>query len=185
MDKPAVIDATRRWISEVVIRLDLCPFARRVFDRDLIRYVVSEVADEESLHAQLADELRMLASTSTAVVETAVLIHPLALLDFLNYNDFLDGADVLLRRLDLWGTIQLAGFHPDYRFAGTEPEAVENYTNRSPYPMIHLLREESVSRVADDPAWLLDIPQRNIATLRRIGRATMREQLKSFTRPSL
>ena len=104
-------------------------------------------------------------------IDTAILIHPHVLTDFLDYNDFLAEADEVLEDLDLVGVVQLASFHPAYRFADTEPDDVTNFTNRSPYPMLHLLREESVTEVADDPRMLEDIPRRNIATLRRIGRA--------------
>lgn len=104
-------------------------------------------------------------------IETAILIHPHVLTDFLDYNDFLAEADEVLEDLDLVGVVQIASFHPAYRFADTEPDDVTNFTNRSPYPMLHLLREESVTEVADDPRMLEDIPRRNIATLRRIGRA--------------
>jgi len=176
MDEPGVIDATRRWVSAVVIGLNLCPFARRVFDADRIRYVVTAAADAEALRQDLARELTALEAAPRSVVETTLLIHPRALGDFLDYNDFLAVGDRLLQSLGLRGTIQIASFHPDYRFVGTEPDAVENYTNRSPYPMLHLLREVSVSEVADDPAALEDIPRRNVETLRRLGRAAILER---------
>src|SRR5262245_12783841 len=129
MDKQAVVDATRRWIASVVIGLDLCPFARRVFQGEMIRYAVSDAGDAVALLDDLKTELEALASTST--VETTLLIHPRALADFLDYNDFLADADRLVKRLGLRGVIQVASFHPQYQFADTDPEAVENYTNRS------------------------------------------------------
>src|SRR5258708_27475816 len=139
MDTPSVIDATRRWISSIVIGLNLCPFAQRVFDADRIRYVVSDAADESRLLADLTRELAGLVAAPISAVETTLLIHPHALGDFLDYNDFLGAADELLANLGMQGTIQIASFHPEYRFAGTEADAVENYTNRSPYPIVHLL----------------------------------------------
>ena len=175
MDKQAVIDATRRWVSAVVIGLDLCPFASRVFQGGKIRYAVSDAEGGLSLLDDLAAELRALASTSASAVETTLLIHPRALGDFLDYNDFLGDADQLVALLGLGGTIQLASFHPGYRFAGTEPDAVENYTNRSPYPMLHLLREESVTAASAVPEALLDIPRRNVETLKRLGREKVLE----------
>jgi hypothetical protein len=178
MDKQAVIDATRRWVSAVVIGLNLCPFARRVFEGELIRYVVTGATDENSLLEDLTRELKTLAATPRSEVETTLLIHPAALADFLDYNDFLGVADDLVRRLGLRGVIQIASFHPKYQFAGTEPEAVENYTNRSPYPMLHLLREESISEVADNPDVGQTIPQRNIETLRKMGREAILELVK-------
>jgi hypothetical protein len=165
------ISATRQWIQSVVIGLNLCPFARKVFDAEKIRYAVTEATDSEALRSALAEELRRLIATPRSEIETAILIHPHVLADFLDYNDFLAEADDLLDELDLTGVIQIASFHPAYQFAGTRSDDVENFTNRSPYPMLHLLREESVTEVASDPRMLDDIPQRNIATLRRLGRA--------------
>ena len=180
MDRQAVIDATRRWISCLVIELNLCPFARRVFEADRVRYVVSAAPDEDALLADLADELRALASSPISLVETTLLIHPCALESFLDYNDFLGVADELADELGMRGTIQIASFHPDYRFAGTEPDAVENYTNRSPYPMLHLLREESISAVASSAEELLAIPRRNVETLRGLGREKVLEKLRAI-----
>ncbi len=169
MDHQAFIDATRRWIAAVVIGLDLCPFARRVFEAERIRYVVSDAQDEQTLVAELAGELHRLAA-APAGVETTLLIHPRVLTEFLDYNDFLGVAEALIDEQDLGGVVQIASFHPNYQFADTEPDAVENWTNRSPYPMLHLLREDSISAVAADPDALLDIPRRNVETLRRLGR---------------
>ncbi|MDY3557485.1 DUF1415 domain-containing protein [Gemmata sp. JC673] len=173
MDPDAVIEATQRWIREVVIGLNLCPFARRVFDGGLIRYSVTDAADTAALAAALTEQLHSLATAPAEVIETAFLIHPNALADFFDYNDFVAGADELVAELGLEGVIQIASFHPQYQFAGTRPDDVENYTNRSPFPMLHLLREESISRVNDDPEKLLDIPKRNIETIRKLGRAKL------------
>jgi len=179
MDKQAVIDGTRRWISAIVIGLDLCPFARRVFQADLIRYTVTDAADEEALRVALAGELTALAIAPITKVETTLLIHPLVLGDFLAYNDFLGVAEQLLGSRGLRGIIQIASFHPHYQFAGTEPDGAENYTNRSPYPMLHLLREESVTAVAGDPDELAEIPLRNVALLRGLGREKILEKLRA------
>ena len=182
MDHQSVIDVTRRWIESMVIGLNLCPFARRVFEGDKIRYVVSDAKDEKGLLEDLARELQSLAIAPLETVETTLLIHPRAFTDFLDYNDFLDPAEELLARLALQGVIQIASFHPDYRFADTEADAAENYTNRSPYPMLHLLREDSVSAVADDPDELLEIPRRNIETLKALGIAGIRDKLRTISR---
>lgn len=178
MNPEAVIETTRRWIRDVVIGLNLCPFARRVFDGGLIRYVVTDVPDTTALAAALTDQLQRLAEAPAAEVETAFLIHPHALADFLDYNDFVVECDNLLAELDLEGVIQIAGFHPRYQFAGTKPDDIGNYTNRSPFPMLHLLREDSVSAVNDDPEKLMDIPARNVETLRKLGRARLLALLK-------
>jgi uncharacterized protein len=180
MDNQAAIERTRRWISSVVIELNLCPFARRVFDADKIRYVVTDAEEEETLLKKLRDELEMLVSSPTSRVETTLLIHPRALGNFLDYNDFLGVAERLVRNLRLRGILQLAGFHPDYQFAGTDPNAVENYTNRSPHPMLHLLREESITQVAGDPDELLEIPRRNIETMRGLGREKILAKLRDI-----
>ncbi len=177
MDELTIIEVTSNWVSEVVIGLNLCPFARRPFAADLIRYAVTPVATEAELLDALGAELTRLVATPRAVVETTLLIHPNALADFLDYNDFLAVADTLVRDLDLEGVIQIASFHPEYQFGGTKTSAVENYTNRSPYPMLHLLREESVSEVNGDPAAIAGIPERNIATLKKLGRAGILELL--------
>jgi hypothetical protein len=179
MDRQSVIAGTRRWISSIVIGLNLCPFARRVFEAERIRYAVTDAEDVETLRADLAAELAALATAPVARVETTLLIHPRVLADFLDYNDFLGVAGRLLRSLGLCGTIQIASFHPAYRFAGTEPGAAENYTNRSPYPMLHLLREVSITAVAGDPGELAEIPRRNAAALRGLGIEHILERLKA------
>lgn len=179
MDERAVIEATRRWVTGVVVGLNLCPFARRVSEAGRVRYAVTDAAGEEGLLGALGAELSALAAAPRAEVETTLLVHPWVLTDFAEYNDFLPAADALIRRLGLRGVIQLAGFHPDYQFAGTDPDAVENYTNRSPYPMLHLLREASVTEVATDWDALAGIPARNVATLRGLGRDEVLRQLRA------
>jgi hypothetical protein len=168
MTSHSAIDDTKRWIAETVIRLNLCPFAKRVFDAGLIRYRVAETAEPSELLDVLAEELRRLAKTPREEIETTILIHPHCLTAFLDYNDFLADADRLLKRTRLAGVIQIASFHPQYQFQGTEPDAPENRTNRSPHPMLHLLREVSITEVAKDPAVLLGIPERNIELMRRL-----------------
>lgn len=177
LDQARIIAETRRWIAQMVIELDLCPFARRVFQGDLIRYVVSEATTADALLDDLTKELQALAAAPSTSFETTLLVHPHVLGNFLDYNDFLDVAENLVEELGLRGVIQIASFHPDYQFAEAESDAVENFTNRSPYPMLHLLREDSISQFAGDPAELLAIPERNIATLRALGRAKILERL--------
>jgi hypothetical protein len=174
-----VVERTRRWISSFVIGLGLCPFARRVFDAGRIRYAVSQSRDKNTLSNDLASELHLLASPSTQI-ETTLLIHPHVLGNFLDYNDFLGVVDQRLEELRLCGTIQVASFHPQYRFAGTELNAAENYTNRSPYPMLHLLRETSVSLAADASDEVLRIPRRNIETMRNLGREHILKRLQTL-----
>lgn len=169
VDDDGVIAATRRWIERAVIGLNLCPFARAPFAQGRVRCRVSRAADTDALARDLCDELEFLHRADPADCETTLLIHPQVLGDFGRFNDFLDVADALLRGLGLEGELQVASFHPDYRFADAEPDAVENCTNRSPYPILHLLRESSVERAVaaiDDPD---AIYRRNIETLRKLG----------------
>lgn len=171
MDDAAVIASTRRWVEGFVIGLNLCPFARRPSENGRIRYALTAADSEEALLAALDAELNRLIAATREEIETTLLVHPHALADFLDYNDFLTEADRLLVRRGLRGIVQIASFHPHYQFAGTRPDSVENSTNRSPFPMLHLLREQSITEAAgEDPDRLLDIPQRNIALLRRLGR---------------
>jgi uncharacterized protein len=183
-DERSAVEATRRWISTVVIGLNLCPFARRVFDVGLIRYAVSAAADPWTLLDDLGMELKTLAESPRSVVETSFLIHPRTLLAFSDFNDFLPEVDRLIRDRGLRGVIQVVGFHPEYRFADTLPDAVENHTNRSPHPMLHLLREESITEVSGDPAVLAAIPRRNIETLRGLGGAAIRDKLQAAADPA-
>ena len=165
----AVLDDTRAWIEKAVIGLELCPFARAVYVGDRIRYSISPARDEDALLRELAHELSALASAPEAVCETTLLIHPRVLTDFTDYNAFLDAADCEIDALGLRGAIQIASFHPRYRFAGTTPDDIGNFTNRSPYPMLHLLREASVERAVAAIPDAAAIFERNIETLRRLG----------------
>jgi hypothetical protein len=182
-DAQTAADSTRRWVADMVIGLNLCPFARKVHDAGRVRFAVTSVNDMDTLLAVLEAELKLLAATPRSEVETTLLIHPRALPTFDEHLDFLPEADRLLRRLGLRGAVQIVGFHPDFRFADTPAGAVENYTNRSPHPMLHLLREDSVSEVSGDPDALAAIPERNIETLRTLGRAAVLARLRAAVRP--
>ena len=140
------IDATRRWVERAVIGLNLCPFAKAVYMKQQVRFVLSDASTPEALLEELAEELVLLRDTDPDQVDTTLIVHPDVLTDFLDYNDFLDNADAAVEALDLQGVIQVASFHPDYQFAGTMPDDISNYTNRSPYPTLHLLREASIDR---------------------------------------
>jgi hypothetical protein len=164
-----VVKATRRWLEKAVLGLDLCPFAKAVYADDLIRYAVSSADAPDALLADLVDELQALAHADPAEVETTLLIHPGVFDDFLEYNDFLGVAEEAVADLGLEGILQVASFHPRYQFAGTEPDAIENYTNRSPYPLLHILREESIERAVEAYPDATQIYEKNIATLRLLG----------------
>ena len=163
------IAATRRWLERAVIGLNLCPFAKAVTVKDQVRFVLSDATTPEALLAQLGEELLFLRDADPEQVDTTLIVHPDVLRDFLDYNDFLGEADGLVESLELEGILQVASFHPDYHFADSDPDDVENYTNRSPYPTLHLLREDSVSKAVaafPDPEVIVE---RNIATLRALG----------------
>ena len=170
-DSAAVAAATRTWLERAVIGLQLCPFARAVYVNEQVRYVVSDASNTEALREVLERELRTLAQTDASVIDTTLLIHPQVLTDFLDYNDFLDIAEETVETLELDGVVQIASFHPAYQFAGTTLDDVTNFTNRSPYPILHLLREESVSRAVEAFPDAPTIYQRNIETMRRLGAA--------------
>lgn len=167
-DSPAIA-ATRRWVDRAVIGLDLCPFARAVQTGNRIRYVESGATTPEALAEDLQRELLHLADADPTRCETTLLVHPHVLADFLDFNDFLDVADALLEELELEGVIQVASFHPQYQFADSTPAAIENYTNRSPHPTLHLLRESSIERAVDAMDDTAGIYEKNVETLRRIG----------------
>jgi uncharacterized protein len=173
------VAATRRWVEKAVIGLGLCPFAASPYRRDLIRYRVSEQRSTEGLAEELAQELLYLAAADPLLVETSLLIHPLVLNDFLDYNQFLDRADATVATLGLEGELQIASFHPDYRFAGSGPNDAENGSNRSPYPMLHLLREASVRRAAATYSAVNEIGNRNMTTLRDLSTEGLRKLLSS------
>ncbi len=147
--------------------LNLCPFAKRELRAGRVRFMVSDATEEAQLLQALHAELQRLVDDSA--IETSLLIHPKVLTDFDDYNQFLDLADGLLVQMGLDGVFQIASFHPQYQFEGTEFEDVENYTNRSPYPLLHLLREESLSQAIDDYPDVDGIPKRNIGRLERLG----------------
>jgi hypothetical protein len=164
-----VLAATRRWLEKAVIGLDLCPFAGPVYRSGRVRLAVSAQDSAAGVLDDLRAELLYLAHASPLECETTLLIHPLALTDFLAFNDFLGECESLLALLELEGELQVASFHPQYRFAGTAAADIENFTNRSPYPTLHLLREASIERAVAGPADPADIYRNNIETLRRLG----------------
>ena len=141
-----IIAATQRWLERAVIGLNLCPFAKAVHVKNQIRFVVSGATTEEALLKHFIAEAELLAETSAEKIDTTLMIHPGVLTDFLDYNDFLDVVDETLESLDLAGELQVASMHPQYQFADTQPDDIENHTNRSPYPTLHLLREASVDK---------------------------------------
>jgi len=175
MTQQAVIQATRQWVENVVVDLNLCPFARRELVNNRVRFAVTEARTTDALLGGLQQELMKLVDDDS--IETSLLIHPGVLQDFHDYNDFLAVADGLVDILELEGVIQIASFHPHYQFAGTTADAAENYTNRSPYPMLHLLREASLERAIAAYPDTDAIPQRNIERVEALGQDAMKALL--------
>jgi hypothetical protein len=169
VDDDAIVAATRRWIDRAVIGLNLCPFAKAVVTKEQVRYVVSPARTPEALLEGLMDVLQDLADTDPEKVDTTLLIHPWVLTDFLDFNEFLDVADAAIEDMQLDGQIQVASFHPDYQFADTDHNDISNFTNRAPYPILQLLREDSIDRAVEAIPDAADIFEKNIATLEALG----------------
>jgi hypothetical protein len=169
MNADTVIAQTRTWLEEAVIGLNLCPFAKAVHVKGQVRYVVSEATDVETLQQALADQLQDLAAADPAQVDTTLLIHPNVLQDFEDFNQFLGLAEEMVEALGLDGVLQVASFHPQFQFAGTDAGDVTNATNQSPYPTLHLLREESIDRAVEAFPEAEAIYEANIETLKRLG----------------
>ena len=177
IDTQAITAAVRRWVETVVVDLNLCPFAGRELRRDRVRFTVTPATTEAELLTSLQTELERL--DTHPEIETTLLVHPRVLLHFSDYNQFLDTADDLLEAMGVEGVYQIASFHPDYRFADTEADDAENYTNRSPYPLLHLLREQTLERSIASYPDADQIPLRNIALTKRLGAARLKALLQA------
>jgi hypothetical protein len=163
------IDRSRLWLEKAVIGLNLCPFAKAVHKKDQIRYVVSTATQPLELLDDLKRELEYLRDVSAETIDTTLLIHPGVLEDFEDFNEFLEVADLAVEDLGLEGEIQVASFHPDFQFEGTGPGDITNYTNRSPYPTLHLLREDSIDKAVAAFPDASKIFEANMATLDELG----------------
>jgi hypothetical protein len=170
--------AIRRWVQTTVVGLNLCPFAKRELDSDRVRFAVTDASTETALLVALESELLHLADDSS--LETTMLIHPDVLKSFSDYNQFLDMVDGLLAQMALEGAFQVASFHPEYQFADTDIDDPENYTNRSPYPVLHILREESIERAVAGAPDTDQVPARNIEKMNSIGTEKLRADLASY-----
>jgi hypothetical protein len=164
-----VMDDTRVWLERAVIGLNLCPFAKSVHVKGQIHYAVSRAQTSQALLEDLESELKDLVAHDPSVRDTTLLIAPDCLADFLDFNDFVALADDALVDLELDGVLQIAGLHPDYQFAGTRADDITNFTNRSPYPTLHLLREDSIDRAVDAFPQAETIYERNMDTMEKLG----------------
>jgi len=171
MDDEAVVAATRQWIERAVIGLNLCPFAKVVYVKGQVRYAVSRARHLDGLLEDLDRELDLLAAADPDEIDTTLLIHASLLRDFLDFNDFMQLAEAAVEEHDLQGVIQIASFHPAFQFEGTEPDDIGNFTNRAPFPTLHLLREASIERAVAAFPEAEAIYERNIETLKALGHA--------------
>lgn len=171
------INAVRQWVESFVVGLNLCPFARREMGKGSVRFVTTGAITGTELLVALKAEFELL--DENPAIETTLLIHPAVLTDFYNYNGFLGAADSLLVDMGLEGIYQIASFHPDYQFDGTQPDDAENYTNRAPYPMLHIIREESLERAIAEYPDVEQIPPRNIALMNQLGKDKLEGMLSA------
>jgi uncharacterized protein len=171
MTDDQVLTQTKNWLEKAVIGLNLCPFAKAVYVKNQVRLVVSKARHADDLLEELDRELDLLVATPASEIDTTLLIHPTLFDDFLDFNDFLEIAEGVVDEHGLDGVIQLASFHPKFQFDGTEPDDISNYTNRAPFAILHLLREESVERAVEAFPQADAIFEVNIATLEKLGHA--------------
>jgi len=167
--EPIEVLETRAWVKRAVVGLNLCPFAKAPMVKGQVRYVMCEARDTQALLDTLCAEMQALAAADPEQVETTLVIHPNLLADFIEFNEFLDLTDAALGELGFDGVLQVASFHPQYQFAGTQADDVSNATNRSPYPTLHLLREDSIDRAVAAFPEADAIFETNIATLEALG----------------
>lgn len=179
LEDDKILASVRQWVESFVVDMKLCPFAERELVKNRVRFAVTEATTEEQLLMALQAELALLNKDPS--VETTLLIHPKVLQDFADYNQFLDHADRLLAQMGLEGVCQIASFHPDYQFAGTGPDDAENYTNRSPYPVLHIIREESLEHAIADFPDVDQVPVHNIELMKRMGRDKLQALLQACT----
>ena len=168
-ERDKIVAATQCWLERAVIGLNLCPFAKAVHVKKQIRYAVTAAQTADELLAELAHELQLLVDTAPTTLDTTLLIHPQVMGDFLDFHFFLAEANAAIRNLGLEGVFQIASLHPQYEFAGSDTDDIENFSNRSPYPTLHLLREASIDRAVAAFPDAADIFERNIETLQTLG----------------
>ena len=175
MTDEQVLEKTRHWLEKAVIGLNLCPFAKSVYVKNQVRLVVSKARHADDLLEELDRELDLLVAAPADEIDTTLLIHPTLFEDFLDFNDFLEIAEGVVNEHGLEGVIQLASFHPQFQFDGTELDDISNYTNRAPFAVLHLLREDSVDRAVEAFPQADDIFEANIATLEKLGHQGWKE----------
>ena len=181
--KPSCDEVERKtlgWVKDFVVGLNLCPFARPLLASDALRVTVCEATDDESIAEALLAEIELIKTASEAEIATTLVVFSNALQRFDAYLAFLDGAQQLIEQMDLLGVLQLASFHPNYQFAGEPMEAASHFTNRAPFPMIHLLREDMLTRALETYPNPEQIPERNIQKLEDLGRERLQQMLTAL-----
>ena len=178
--RAAVERKTLAWVKDFVVGLNLCPFARPLLASDALRVTVCEATDDKGVAEALLAEIELIQTASEAEIATTLVVFPNALRRFDAYLAFLEGAQQLIEEMDLLGVLQLASFHPDYQFAGEPIEAASHFTNRAPFPMIHLLREDMVTRALNTYPNPEQIPERNIERLEDLGRGQLQQMLAAL-----
>lgn len=176
-----IVLSVRKWVNTFVVEMNLCPFAKYEMLNNRVRFATTSAITEEQLLVCLERELELLNSDPS--VETTLLIHAKVLQDFYDYNQFLSYVDTLLLEMELEGIYQVASFHPDYQFGGTLPDDAENYTNRSPYPMLHIIREASLERAIAEYPDVDQVPERNVALMNRLGHTTLQTLFEGLFKP--
>ncbi|MCU4675853.1 DUF1415 domain-containing protein [Catenovulum sp. 2E275] len=169
------LNQVKDWLENIVIGLNLCPFAKKPFKQKQIHYLVTDSTNDYDLLTELYDQLVLLDNAAESEIETSIIIMTEHLIDFDQYNDFLDLADQLIDNNDWRGVFQIASFHPDYQFAGTNPADAENLTNRSPFPLLHLLRENSLDKAVESHPNVDAIPQQNILKMNQLTKQQISE----------
>lgn len=169
MDREEVVAAMRTWIEKAVIGLNLCPFARSLYVREQVRYVVSDARHVDAFLEQLDEELDLLAAADPQKIDTTLLIHPTLFPDFADFNEIVGIAEEAIVEHDLEGVLQIASFHPRFQFEGTDPDDITNYTNRAPFATLHLIREESLEKAIESYPDAEHIYERNIETMKKLG----------------
>lgn len=181
--KPSRAEVERKtlgWVKDFVVGLNLCPFARPLLASDALRVTVCEANEDESIAEALLAEIELIQTASEAEIATTLVVFPHGLRRFDNYLAFLDRAQQLIEEMDLLGVLQLASFHPDYQFAGEPIEAASHFTNRAPFPMIHLLREDMLTRALETYPNPEQIPERNIQKLEDLGQERLQQMLTAL-----
>ena len=168
-EETVILEKTKKWVEKAVIGLNLCPFAKSVYVKNQVLIVVTGAETVKELQQILVKECENLIETDPEVLDTCLLVVPYVFEDFYDFNDFLDIAELTLEEIELVGELQIASFHPDYQFADTEADDISNYTNRSPYPILHLIRESSLDKATQQYPDASAIFDSNIEKVTQLG----------------